>query len=383
MPEDRSRNFLLRYGSILAAGVTSTLWNQYYTLFLRRLDIPQIQGAIIPLLILTAIVITPDVVRVAKGVTLEKNTDIDLPTLIDTVEGSVEYNGQPLFFISEDDRHIFEQTHSQGLSSAKNKINRILFGEYPVIYYNMTAKHFLNWIDYLYLRLLSQIKNRTGAKVIIALHFDEQLYQEGFETGIERDRYDEMYDKSKSIAEAIIGEDVEIIDERWYLDESSEKEFAEYFFSTLISKVNMYVKRVSDGEMSFNKFYRVETNLISIFPALLMADRYGHLLILDYKGSFDVWEQEPFRTQKTDKNIVFVKCNKIEGEGGVRIPAWSESDGPNLTDSVDILQSKLESTDPAVLEAMANIFNVELENEEQIEAALLEKFKSLKQKHGL
>ena len=278
-------------------------------------------------------------------------------TRLAEVVSSYKYNGASLFTIPNKEITQFSMQSSR-------KSLRIyyafmeMFGLYPVIYYNVTAKKYLNWIDYLYLKLLNDLNIHCKAKIIISLHVDESLLNEG----LYDDRTKAQYLQLTNAATAIISKVVpkaHIKDEySYYLkSKNSMNDHPEYFIGTIISNINYFVKKVADKSVNYNKFIRKESNILSVMPISVLSRKYRHLFVLDYIGSFDIWELKPYDTLKQTNNIIFIICNTIKNKDGERIPSWNEMDGVNFTDDVDQIREKISNNDRAVNSALYEIYS--------------------------
>lgn len=372
----------VRYAALLVGGATSAVWSGLYGNMLDELRVERVWGYGLPLGALTALIVAPDIWRVGRGLYLATTKKFDFTRLLEVVEGSVGYLGRALFYIDGADQDLYQVVCASRWKRVSHNMKRFLFREYPVVYYNVTAKPFLNWIDFLYLRLLHTLRQRLGARIIIALHFDERVYREGFFRDQVRDEYRRLYERAERIVRMVVGSDTTVIDERVFLQrhKAGWTSFPEYFFGVLISKLNEYAKRLAEGSLEYQRFYRIETNLISILPTTLLAQRYGHLFVLDYEGSFDVWRESPFSEFKREYDILFVKCRKIQGPRGEQIPAWSESDGVNITDETHMIRQKLGDASEVVTGAMHDtlIGNGQSLSPDAKKQALFEEFRRLK-----
>jgi len=224
---------------------------------------------------------------------------------------------------------------------------------FPIIYYNVTAKKFLNWIDYIYLTILNELKTKCNAKIVIVLHCDDFTRQEGYITDSEKQRYKELYDCYAYYVKKIIKDVILLNETSFYtMIKGSIKNYPEHFFQIIISKINFYVNKLCNGEIDLFKFHRIESNLLSIYPVFSLAKKYKHLFVLDYEGSFDIWNLSPFKEFKHYYNIYFIKCKKISGANGERLPSWNVDDGINITDQLSDIERKLNNTDDIIINAM-------------------------------
>lgn len=359
--------FAVKYAILLAGATVSAFWANIYLEFLKAKNFSLWIGFFIPLVLITLIIISHDVWRVGEAIRdLLKKRNIFFE-LVSTVGESTRYFDTPLFYIDENDQNQYRVLQNSKWNAIRFHVMRYLFRRYPVVYYNVTAKPFLNWIDFLYLRLLRNLQQDVGAKIVIALHFDERIYQTGFFTDSARESYAKLYEDAADNIRKILGESSVILDERWYLLSGSHgtRQFVEYFFGVLIAKMNYLAKELSHGQITYQEYYRKQTNLLSGLSTIMTAKQYGHLYVLDYEGSFSIWEEGPLRDLKASHRIFFIKCHKLKGPKGERLPSWSPEDGINITDDTESIKCKIALTDDTVLKTMLDVFNIPLSARER------------------
>ena len=267
-----------------------------------------------------------------------------------------KYNNKSLFYIDGEEYNQFEVV-KQNKQNKRILLWHKIFNTFPVIYYNVTAKNFLNWIDFIYLITLRELESTIGAKIIISLHVDEQLMNEGLFREDKRNIYQNQKKEAKNIIKKILP-NAKVVDEfEYYINAKRSSEvFPEQLISIIVSDINYFVKKLSESEINYKQFIRYESNVLSILPILILSKKYSHLFVLDYKSSFDVWNLNPYPDIKKARNIFFIKCNKIENKNGERIPSWSVDDGINFTDSEDVIEEKLQKLDDSLLSVMCEIF---------------------------
>lgn len=276
-----------------------------------------------------------------------------------------KYFGKALFFIDGEEYNQFEVARQKRTYRIRLLLKRML-NSYPVIYYNVTAKNFLNWIDYIYLDTLKQLEEKINAKIIISLHVDEQLMNESIFREDKRSIYEKKKDDAKKIIQKIIPNSIVVDEFEFYTNaKKSAEAFPEQLISIIVSDINYYVNELSKGSIDYKQFIRYESNVLSMLPILILAKKYKHLFVLDYKSSFDVWNLPPYPDLKKDRKIFFIKCNKIEGKDGERIPSWSENDGINFTDDETVIEEKIKVLDDALISVMAEFFLVDTVPKEQ------------------
>jgi hypothetical protein len=383
--EPRAGEYLLRYGLLIIGALTSNFWSLQYEGFLRNYGIPNFWGYAVPLVLLTLLILAPDIYRVARGAYLLATRRFAFVELLDVIHASTMYRGKPMFYVDRSDQHFFRITYESKLARFAFQFRRFMFHQFPVLYYNVSAKPFLNWIDYLYLRLMRDLRRQLGVRVIIALHFDEQIYREGFFSDAFRDSYKQLFMQASEIAKKVIGNDTQVIDERWFLEQGARgaRRFVEYFFGIMIAKINDLALKLEGRELTFGEFYRLETNLISILSIIVTAQKFGHLFVCDYEGSFRVWDQTPFSEFKRQNRIVFIKGSKLTGPRGERLPAWSADDGVNLTDDTDTMRNKIQKADEVVVDTMLDVFGRTNVNPSEKRACLFDLLRQIKAEEKL
>lgn len=269
----------------------------------------------------------------------------------------VVYNGSPLFELTTEESVQFGML-------LRKKSRRILFaimqwlGFCPVVYYNVTAKRFLNWIDYLYLHLLNELSRECGARIIISLHVDEVLLKDGLYDERVKDNYLLLKETAANIIRKVVP-NAQITDEfEYYLKaKNSMDDYPEYFISTIISNINHYVRELEQGRINYDGFIRKESNILSVMPISVLSRKFRHLFVLDYIGSFEVWKLQPYNQLKQQNNILFIACNTIKDKNGNRLPSWKDSDGVNLTDTEEQITEKIHRNDRVVNEALLELLS--------------------------
>lgn len=381
MGKNRGLEYLIRYGILLVGAGTNGIWANYYMEFLTNHDISIYWGCTFPLIVITSILIFPEIFRIIRGFYLFITKKFKFTKIINIIQNSTKYFGDPLFYVDEDDQRSYQVFFENPYDRIRLNFKRYMFQEFPIFYYNVAAKTFLNWIDFFYLKLLKDLHEQIGARIIIALHFDEEIYRDGYFTDNIKLKYDEIFKKSKKIIQNIVGYNAIIIDERWFLKHGSKgaRSFCDYFFGIMISKINKLVLALYKNEISLFEFYHMEANLVSILSTILTAKKYAHLFVLDYEGSFEIWNDSPFQDLKHQNRIFFIKCRKIKGPNGERIPSWSPEDGINLTDDTDTLKKKVNQLDKVILDTILNLLNItKYIKEDKKREILFEKLKNIK-----
>jgi hypothetical protein len=348
--------FLVKYCFLLIAIFLAALWEDYYKALISNLRIGVLYGYILPFIALTLVVMTPDIIRFVKAIYFTDKQKFRLQEISYSI-GEYVYMGKPLFYVDENEQDQFNVLRQHKSLMFQFNLRRVFFREFPVIYYNTTAKEFLNWIDFAYLRTLQRLHDLVKAKIVVVLHIDESLYEDGYFREEDVERYKRLLETHKEIVRKVVGKETVVLDElHFYMKmKGGLKRFPEYFFGILTSRINFYARKIATKELDYQGFYRRESNLISTLPIIILSERYKHLFAVDYEGSFEVWQHPPYPEFKKHYNIYFIKCRKIAGPSGERIPSWHIDDGINITDDTHTIHGKLLKESPIVLDAMGEI----------------------------
>ena len=147
----------------------------------------------------------------------------------------------------------------------------------------------------------------------------------------------------------IIGDDVIIKTENKFYRENIKK-YAEDYHNVYVSISLYYAKLIgtrdeNDVEYTYKNFKRKLSHIESSFPIWMMAEKNKHsrTYVIDNKISQAIWDIEPLAEIRKSCGIYFIEVTDICDPNNIRIDVHNEANVPNLSDSVDVLKTKLEN----------------------------------------
>jgi hypothetical protein len=349
------------------------------------------------------------VVRLVKFLFLKKDYFEESNSLIEEVCEKYVYptkdSHKQVFSLPESNtiNHDNEQRYRGGKPEMKSN----------TIYYSFSAKEYFNWIDYLYIKFIKQLKDKLKCKVVIALHYPDDIKECKIISGINTDpnqvnrKFKKICVYFSEIIKSIIGEDVVIKTEnKFYLD--GVKTYAEDFHNVYVSTALYYAHLIGQKDeenniYTYRNFKRRLSHIESAFPIWMMAKKNKHsrTYVVDNKLSQAIWDIEPL-AQIKKSGIYFIEVADLCDPNNVRIDVHNEANVPNLSDSIEILKEKLERTPLGVKKMMFSLLDdgqtslkgcslpfSKLENEDNVEEnkyyndKLLELFSSLATKYNI
>ena len=97
------------------------------------------------------------------------------------------------------------------------------------VYYSFSAKEYLNWIDYVYLAFIKRLKDELKCKVVICLHFPDDIKECKINFGVNEDpnkhnkKFKKICDYFTEIIKSIVGDDIIIKTENQFYKENVKK----------------------------------------------------------------------------------------------------------------------------------------------------------------
>lgn len=273
-----------------------------------------------------------------------------------------------------------------------------------VIYYSFSAKTYLNWIDYIYLTFIRKIKDVLKCKVVICLHFPDDIkeckIEKGFNTDPNKflDDYRKTCEYFSNLIKIIVGEDVIIKTENQVYKENL-KIYAEDFHNIYVSTTLYYAHRIGDlndegKKYTYNDFKRRSSHIESVFPIWMMSKRnmkHGRTFVIDNKLSQELWEMNPLHTIRKSNKIYFIEVASLCYPSGERIDVHTKENVINLTDKVDVLVSKLSRTDNEIKQMIISLMDEDylsmkdyhVPSVEDIDNKILKLFSTIAEKYKL
>lgn len=233
-----------------------------------------------------------------------------------------------------------------------------------IIYYAFSAKEYLNWIDFVYLKFLKRIKDSLNCKIIIVLHFPDEIKEckinndANFDPNSLLEKYKKIVKDFSEFIFKIIGKDTKIMQENDFYKLNVEK-YAEDFHNIYISSILYYANQIGKKDFDYKKFKRRVSHIESAFPMWMISlkSKHNRIYVLDNKLSQEVWKMKPFHLIRERNNINFIEVISLCKENGERIDVHHIDNVCNLTDSKEILMRKIHNTDESTKEIMLSLIN--------------------------
>lgn len=261
---------------------------------------------------------------------------------IDEVSGRFKLsNGKPLFEVDQENYKIAG-------AEVREKHSNIL-------YYSLSAKTYLNWIDYLYFVYLKALSEKLGCKLIIGLHFPDHIKEcknlvdgapgsnpdaDPNALAIEYDGICRVFEEN---AKKILGKATFCRENEFY--KSNPKKYAESFRLIYSSFVLFFEKRDFNNKTTdYSIFKRRVSHMESAFPVWMLAEKYkdSRLFVLDNRLSLEIWNYQPLKDVRKRNDIFFVLADSIVDKNGKRINVHNVNNVINMTDSAEVIKEKIE-----------------------------------------
>ena len=241
-----------------------------------------------------------------------------------------------------------------------------LNGKYrPIIYYSLSAKEYLNWIDYSYFCFMRDVKNALNCEVIVALHYNDKLRATNLTRETDLDSYKTICETYSGWVKKIIGDDVKILTE----DEFYKKnpyDYAVDFHNIYVNKILEYVKLMDsstpdDQRLDFEQFKRKLSYVESVFPIKEISSKYKKdkkVFVLDRVSFQEIWHNdETLNLIKKNNNIIFISATTLTYPDGKSINVHKKENVPNFTDSEFVLKKKIDGLDMYTTKMMYSILS--------------------------
>ncbi len=225
-----------------------------------------------------------------------------------------------------------------------------------VLYYSLSAKAYLNWIDYIYFLYLRSLREKLQCTLIIGLHFPDHIKEcknltdgkdipnpDADPNGLAVE-YDEICRSFEENARKILGKNVIFYRETEFY-KSNPKKYAESFRNIYNSFILYFAKTNSteNGNIDYSTFKRRISHMESSFPIWMLAEKYrsSRLFVLDNKVALEIWDYQPLNDIRKRNDIFFILTNSIVDKDGKRINVHNKNNVINLTDTPDVINEKL------------------------------------------
>ncbi len=246
-------------------------------------------------------------------------------------------------------------------------------GKYhPVIYYLLSAKEYLNWIDFVYFSYLRDLKKKLKCEVIIALHYNDKLRTTKMNKETDIKRYNIICQWFSIVIRKIIGEDTRILKEDQFYKQNP-KDYAVNFHNLYVTKILEYVEKMDENtpaeeRLNYTEFKRKLSYVESAFPIKEIASKYKRskrLFVLDRETSQEIWKDSTLLSIKNESKMIFISAKTLCYENGKYINVHNKENVPNFTDSLEILTKKIHSLDLYTCKLMYSLLSTNINQTHQ------------------
>ncbi len=255
-------------------------------------------------------------------------------------------DGSQMIDVKDSDINRMEDIESQ-----ENVIRRKLSSVNQIIYHSVTAKENLPWVEYVLWTFLRRAKERLGCKIVISLHYDEESRENGLYTERDRRRYIKIKNHYASLAKAVIGNDIKIIDEEDFHRREG-KFFAQNFHNIFVKHMLTNVKQLENGEIDYRTLKRKLSYLESVFPIMCLTRKSGHfnrVYVLDRVHAHAIWEEdEKLRIYRDRHGILLITSQTICNDDGTPIRIFKPGETIDINADDEMIESIVLKTDESV-----------------------------------
>lgn len=211
------------------------------------------------------------------------------------------------------------------------------------IYYSLSLKNYISWIDLCYFSFLYDLSNELKCKVSIAIHPDKNsrlIDEEGNNEELSR-----KYERYKKEILKIIPKANIVYEEEIYKNYS--KNFSTNFHSFYVSELLQYANKLSKSKTIKNKTELLNTHLgylESVYIVQTYARKHtkkSQVFVLDRKNSQEIWNgRDELKNFKSQNHIVFIGAATIYNVDKIKYNVYDGKKIINVLDNKDDLLSK-------------------------------------------
>lgn len=263
----------------------------------------------------------------------------------------------PMFYISDSEERFIREGGFDRKQAAAKKKNR------PVVYYSLSVKKYLNWIDYSFFHYLRSLREELRCDVVIALHYNDEMRRSSQISARNRNYYKALREWFVGVVKKIIGGDTIISFEDVVYEKYAEN-YAEEFHQYYAYQVLEGAKELTNGtDGKYGDFKRILSNIESSFPIARIAKKYARsrqLYVLDRDKNLSDWQEKDILCNiKRKYPFVIIAAKTLTDRSGRKINVHDESYVPNFTDGDETLKTKINNLDPGVSELMYGILSAD------------------------
>ncbi len=291
----------------------------------------------------------------------------------------------PMFSIPDVEYGFIKSEEKNTKYAIGKKINR------PAVYYSLSVKKYLNWIDYTFFSYLKTVKKKTGCEIIIALHYNDQMRAAKQANSNTNKYYKSIAKWYAGIVYKIIGEDTKVIYEDDFYKYYA-KEYSNEYHKHYLEQIQQGSEILADSKESSSSFKRKLSNIESYFPVYMLAKKLckrRQLYVLDRDKCLEDWVNDKSSNilQEIKKKYGFILLTaKTLTSNGNKIDVHSMENTPNLTDSEAVLKEKLHRQNKDYLLLLDSLlFSTEVEHyiDKDQESACLAKMLELADRYDI
>lgn len=241
-----------------------------------------------------------------------------------------------------------------------------------VVYYSLSAKQYLNWIDYTYFVFLRMLRDKLQCKLVIGLHFPDHIKEcKNLVNGVPgsnpdadpnalKIEYSDICRVFENNARQILGNNVTFVREDQFYKHNPKK-YAEVFRNIYDSFVLYFACHIDRNEEHYNLFKRRVSHMESTFPVWMLAEKYrrSRLFVLDNRLTLEMWNYQPLRDVRTKNDIYFIYSNSLVDKSGKRINVHNINNVINLTDTPDEIVRKAKLLSPDEQELIISLLSTD------------------------
>lgn len=283
-------------------------------------------------------------------------------------------------FIDEDELFPNKETPLFNISSSEEELAETLLNKKykAVIYYSLAVKKEINWIDYVYMSFLRDVKKRLNCTIIVYIY--------------NIDANEANNRRFKTFIKDMIPGVVLLNEKTTYLE--NPKEYAVNFRSFYLAKIIEYIHLSVFERKKFdsNLFRSYLGYLESVFPIKEIAKKYVNsrqLFVLDRHRTQKLWADKNLAAFKGQYHIIFIGARTLTDGNNNKLNIYaSDTTDPhsvlNITDNDDLLALKLANMDLYVKRQIFSLLcaSLKIESEvpdsKQLDRVLINMIKSIK-----
>ena len=269
-------------------------------------------------------------------------------------------DGSPMFDVNASDIARFEQ-----IFTSQSKFERLVTKANQFVYHSVTAKENLPWVEYVFWSYLRKIKEKYHCKVIVSLHYSEDIRESGLINARDKIRYKELHNKYAAIAKRVIGDDIKVIDEEDFHKKYG-KFFAMNYHNIFTKQILKYIHDFIDngrplGDADYKQFNRRLSYIESVFPILCMMTKKkrGTMYILDRELAHKVWSEDEWLNEYIHNHgILMLTGQTLRNDKGEALRIFKPGDTIDINGSDDRIREEIKAADVTIKKNLLSLLSV-------------------------